>query len=303
MNEIEELETLDQTVSDVFSMEEAMPVEEALHYGASLAQTLRRMHRQGSVCGCLAPDRIVWNHDGVQVLPHGGGDLTPYLSPEQVRGEPADARSDVFAFGAIVYEMLSGRKAFPAQDPEELRNQILDCSPAPLDGVPEEISALLNRCLEKRREDRWQRMNSVVIELKLASAAARQAHSVSEWKDRITILRSQISRQEGRLSDQQAAQESVERDLRQAMRSLEDKMDSQKAEIAGFHQKLAAVQESVAGLQKGAQIHTRAIEGLEAAASQTDEVLEHVVEAFGMLHKSMVERGEAQVLLVSRNGN
>ena len=303
MNELEELVTSNRLVSDVLSMEEPLPVEEAIRYGTSLAQALRRMHLEGAVCGCLDPDHIVWNKNGVKLVQNGAGGLTPYLSPEQVRGETPDARSDVFAFGAIVYELLSGRKAFPARDPEELKKEILDRAPVPLAGVPDEISALLGRCLEKRREDRWQRMNSVVIELKLASAAARQAHSVSEWKDRITILRSQISRQEGRLSDQQAAQESVERDLRQAMRSLEDKMDSQKAEIAGFHQKLAAVQESVAGLQKGAQIHTRAIEGLEAAASQTDEVLEHVVEAFGMLHKSMVERGEAQVLLVSRNGN
>src|SRR5271165_4653883 len=156
MNELEELVTSNRLVSDVLSMEEPLPVEEALRYGTSLAQALRRMHQEGAVCGCLDPDHIVWNKNGVKLVQNGAGGLTPYLSPEQVRGETADARSDVFAFGAIVYELLSGRKAFPARDPEELKKEILDRSPAPLAGIPEEIAGLLSRCLEKRREDRWQ---------------------------------------------------------------------------------------------------------------------------------------------------
>lgn len=303
MNELEELVTSNRLVSDVLSMEEPLPVEEAIRYGTSLAQALRRMHLEGAVCGCLDPDHIVWNKNGVKLVQNGAGGLTPYLSPEQVRGETPDARSDVFAFGAIVYELLSGRKAFPARDPEELKKEILDRSPAPLGGVPDEISVLLGRCLEKRREDRWQRMNSVVIELKLASATARQAHSAAEWKDRVANLRSQIAGQDGRLTAHQSAQESVDAELRQSIRRLEEKLEQQASEIAGIHQTLAAIQESIAGLQKGAQLHTRAIEGLEAAASQTDEVVEHVVEAFGMVHKSMVERGEAKVLLVARSGD
>jgi septation ring formation regulator EzrA len=80
-------------------------------------------------------------------------------------------------------------------------------------------------------------------------------------------------------------------------------MASQRTEIAGIHRTLASIEQSIAALQKGAQAHSKAIEGLEAAASQTDEVVEHVVEAFGTMHKSVVERGEAKVLLVSRNGN
>jgi hypothetical protein len=261
------------------------------------------MHQEGAVCGCLDPDHIVWSKNGVKLVQNGAGGLTPYLSPEQVRGETADPRSDIFAFGAIVYELLSGRKAFPVRDPEELKKEILDRSPAPLVGVPEEISALLSRCLEKRPEDRWQRMNSVVIELKLANATARQAHSAAEWKDRVAALRSQIAGQDGRLTAQHAAQESVDAELRQSIRSLEEKMTSQGAEIAAIRQTMAAIQESVAGLQRGAQAHMRALEGLEAAALQTDEVVEHVVEAFGTMHKSMVERGEAKVLLVARSGN
>jgi serine/threonine protein kinase len=303
MNDLEEFVTSNRVAPEVLSMEEALPVDEALRYAISLAHALRRMHQEGTVCGCLDPGHIVWNKDGVELTPNGAGGLTPYLAPEQVRGEAAEARSDIFAFGAIVYELLSGRKAFPAQDPEELKKEILERSPAPLANVPGEIAPLVIRCLEKRREDRWQRMSSVLIELKLANAAARQAHSASEWKERIASLRSQIAGQEGRLTAHQAARESVDSEFRESIERLERKIDSQGTEIAGIRETLAAVQESIAGLWKGAQIHARAIEALEAAASQTDEVVEHVVEAFGMMHKSMVERGEAKVLLVSRNGN
>ncbi len=284
-------------------MEEALPVDEALRYATSLAQALRRMHQEGVVCGCLDPGHIVWNNHGAELTPNGGGGLTPYLAPEQVRGEAADARSDIFAFGAIVYELLSGRKAFPARDPEELKEAILERSPAPLGGLPGEIAPLVSRCLEKRREDRWQRMSSVLIELKLAHATARQAHSASEWKDRVASLRSQIAGQEGRLTAHQAAQESVDAELRRLIERLEEKIKSQGTEMAGIQETQAALQESIAGLRKGVQIQAKAIEAMEAAASQTDEVVEHVVEAFGMMHKSVVERGEAKVLLVSRNGN
>jgi hypothetical protein len=303
MNDLEELVTSNRMVSDVLSLEEALPLEEALRYATGLAQALKRMHQEGAVCGSVDPDHILWNKNGVKLVQNGAGGLTPYLSPEQVRGETADGRSDIFAFGAILYELLSGRKAFPSHDPEELKREILERAPAPLTGVPDEISALLGRCLEKRREERWQRIGSVLIELKLANACVRQAHSASEWKERVTSLRSQIAGQDGRLTAHQAAQESVDAELRQSILRIEDAMASQRTEIAGIHRTLASIEQSIAALQKGAQAHSKAIEGLEAAASQTDEVVEHVVEAFGTMHKSVVERGEAKVLLVSRNGN
>ena len=130
-----------------------------------------------------------------------------------------------------------------------------------------------------------QRMNSILIELKLAAASARQASAASEWIGKVASLRSQVAAHDERLAAQQAAQESMG------------------AEIARIHEILAAIGESIAALQKSGQVHAKAIESLQVASSQTDEVVEHVVEAFGRMHKSMVERGETKILLVSRNGD
>jgi len=90
-----------------------------------------------------------------------------------VSGSDLDLRSDVFALGALLYEMLSGRKAFPAATRPGLRMEILNHAVAPLERVPEGTARLVARCLEKRREDRWQRMELLLAELKLQYLLAR----------------------------------------------------------------------------------------------------------------------------------
>jgi serine/threonine protein kinase len=266
----------------------ALPIEEALRYAISLAELLRQMHREGTVYGHLEPKDIAWDNHSVKLVENEAARTGAYLAPEQICGQAADARSDIFAFGAIVYELLSGHRAFPADDPEELKKQILELSPPPIDGIPEGLVSLLRGCLEKNRDIRWQRMHPILIELKLANASTRQSHLVSDWKEKVVSLRAQVEEQDRRLAEQHALRESTADELRQSIRRIEDS--------------LAAIQASIDGLQKGSQLHTKAIEGLQVAASQTDEVVEHVVEAFGMMHKSMVERGDTKVLLVPTNG-
>lgn len=246
------------------------------------------MHREGTVYGRLELKDIAWDNRSVTLVDNQAAATGAYLAPEQAGGEVADVRSDIFAFGAILYERLSGRRAFPASDPEELKKQILELSPPPIDGIPEGMVSLLRGCLEKNRDLRWQRMHPVLIELKLANTSARQSHMASDWREKVVSLRSQVEDQDQRLAAQQALQESMADELRQSIRRIEDS--------------LAEIQESIAGLQKSSQLHTQAVEGLQVAASQTDEVVEHVVEAFGMMHRSMVERGDTKVLLVSANG-
>ncbi len=93
----------------------------------------------------------------------------PYMSPEQVRGEGADARSDIFSFGTLLYEMLSGRQPFSAENPASTISAILTREPPPLaryaTEVPMELERIVRKCLEKNRERRYQTTRDLVIDL------------------------------------------------------------------------------------------------------------------------------------------
>src|SRR6266404_7629751 len=93
----------------------------------------------------------------------------PYMSPEQVRGEGADARGDIFSFGTLLYEMLSGRRPFIAENPASTISAILTKEPPPLAryaaDVPMELERIVRKCLEKNRERRYQTMRDLVIDL------------------------------------------------------------------------------------------------------------------------------------------
>jgi hypothetical protein len=280
-----------------------LSLEEALSHATSLAYAVRQVHRAGSLCSSsLMPEHIVIGKRGVRLENSGSepAPVTAYTSPERLRGESPDARSDIFAFGAVFYKMLAGRAAVVGSSPDELRTAILGTQPDPIDGVPDQVQALLTRCLEKERERRWQRMSAVVIELKLAHAVTRQARQAAGWKERMGGLQTQITAAEGRLAAHQSAQEVIFADLRSTIRRLEEKAAEQAGQFVAFEQQLASSGDSVAGLEKVLPIHARAIESLEAAVAQTDEVLEHVVDAFGATERPLVER--VQTVALSSNG-
>src|SRR5205823_5619626 len=85
---------------------------------------------------------------------------TPYMSPEQVKGGEADARSDIFSFGLVLYEMLSGRRAFSQSSAIETMAAIVRDEPAPLN-APSNLSAVVSRCLRKLPASRFQTINEV----------------------------------------------------------------------------------------------------------------------------------------------
>ena len=172
-----------------------LPLERALHTGIEIADALDTAHRQGIVHRDLKPGNIVVTAAGVKVLDFGLAKLTvpgdvahglsndgtltkegailgtlQYMAPEQLDGRHTDARTDIFAFGAVLYEMITGRKAFDAPSQLRLIASILEHEPKPIDTLqplsPEELSHVVDGCLAKNPDDRWQSSRDVAKQLK-----------------------------------------------------------------------------------------------------------------------------------------
>jgi serine/threonine protein kinase len=103
-----------------------------------------------------------------------------YMSPEQAEGKPLDIRSDVFSFGAVLYEMLSGARAFPGTTTVQVWNAVLRDDPSPL-RAPAALDRIVRRCLAKQAGRRFQTVTDVRVALEQAArevfASAREPHA------------------------------------------------------------------------------------------------------------------------------
>ncbi len=150
----------------------SLPAAELFRYAIDVGRSLQRAHSRLVVHGRLSSFAVVITPTGARILDPGQSPVPPaaaYRSPEQVRGEPADARADIFAYGALLYEMASGKRAFSG-DPGQLDREILELPPVPSSASPEIADALvpvIAACLEKDVAVRRQRMQNAVLELRL----------------------------------------------------------------------------------------------------------------------------------------
>jgi serine/threonine protein kinase len=103
----------------------------------------------------------------------------PYMSPEQVNGQEVDTRSDLFSFGVVVYEMLSGRRAFAGDTQASLAASILRDHPRPIRSLqpatPRELAALTDSCLANNKNDRWQSAHDLYLELGWLAETLRES--------------------------------------------------------------------------------------------------------------------------------
>jgi len=148
-----------------------LSAEEALRYTIELGTAIGRAHSQGMVHGAISPRSIAITANGVHLLDPPQSAAEAYCSPEQVRGSAPDARSDIFSFGAVAYEMACGQPPF-AGTGAELKRAILGAMPAPLAASSPAEAALddvIAGCLEKDPTRRRQRIQNAVTELRLAT--------------------------------------------------------------------------------------------------------------------------------------
>ena len=180
-----------------------LPLEQALKFATQIAAALAAAHSHGITHRDLKPGNIMLAKSGAKLLDFGLAKLhegptvseatmtmSPsaktaygqvlgtfhYMAPEQMRGEPTDSRTDVFSFGALVYEMVTGARAFAGNDPASVAAATLTASPAPMNamqaGVPAALERLVQQCLAKNPDDRWQSMRDVELELQWIQRAA-----------------------------------------------------------------------------------------------------------------------------------
>jgi serine/threonine protein kinase len=185
-----------------------LSLEQVLKFGAQIADALDKAHRSGVVHRDLKPGNIMLTPSGAKLLDFGlakaaasppnaaalSATLTQstpvtregtvvgtfqYMSPEQIEGKEIDGRSDIFSLGAVLYEMVTGKRAFEGKSQLSVASAILEKDPTPISAVkpltPPALDYSIRKCLAKAPDDRWQSASDLASELKWVAEGSSQA--------------------------------------------------------------------------------------------------------------------------------
>jgi predicted Ser/Thr protein kinase len=188
-----------------------LPLGDVLRVGTEISQALSAAHRAGIVHRDLKPSNVMLTRSGVKLLDFGlakrqlvpegasasGVDTAtqpgvvvgtvPYMAPEQLQGRPIDSRADIFAFGAVLFEMITGRRAFPGDSPPQVFAAILGAEPpAPSRlrrGVPRSLDRIVLACLAREPDERWESAFDVLRQLQWVGAEVENPpERQSRWR-------------------------------------------------------------------------------------------------------------------------
>jgi len=178
----------------------ALPLADVFKFGVQIAEALGKAHREGVIHRDLKPGNVMLTKSGAKLLDFGlaksnrvvESDKTvtqegtvlgtiQYMAPEQLAGEEPDARSDIFALGAVLYEMTTGKRAFEGKTRTSVVSAIMAAEPRPVAEVqpltPPALDHIIRRCLAKDRDDRWQSALDIAEELRWIAEERRETRT------------------------------------------------------------------------------------------------------------------------------
>ena len=200
-----------------------LPLDQVLRYGIEISEGLEKAHRNGVIHRDLKPGNVMLTKSGAKLMDFGlakpasvlgapssgltatlagnDGPLTAqgmilgtfqYMAPEQIEGREADARSDIFSLGAVLYEMVAGKRAFEGKTAASTVAAILAAEPKPISAIqpltPQPLDQIIRTCLAKDPDDRWQSSGDVARQLRwLAQGPQALALPASQASPRRTL--------------------------------------------------------------------------------------------------------------------